>query len=46
MQPMLRHDGLDEYSGINSHRYGTSTSNQVITHTCGVSMFIYMAGCV
>ena len=40
MQPMLRQDGLDTYSGISSHRYGTSTSNQVIIHSCGVGMFL------
>ena len=30
MQPMLQHDGLDKYSGINSHRHRTSTSNHII----------------
>ena len=29
MQPMLRHNSSDSLSGANSHRYGTSTSNQV-----------------
>ena len=33
MQPMLRHNGSDPLSGANSHRYGTSTSNQVLTIT-------------
>ena len=35
MQPMLRHNSLDNLAGVNSHRYGASTSNQVlcfITH--------------
>ena len=29
LQPILRHHGVDDFSGSSSHRYGKSTSNQV-----------------
>ena len=32
IQQTIRHEGVDDLSGENSHRYGRSTANQVCNH--------------